>query len=84
MTMTVVFNTLAYAEKLKASGVPDEQAKAQATALNDVLSESSGNVLATKLDIAELKADNKMIRWMIAANSAGIAAIFGVLLKLVF
>ena len=75
MTMTVVFNTLAYAEKLKASGVPEEQAKAQATALNEVLSESSGNVLATKLDIAELRADNKIMRWMIGINSAGIGAL---------
>jgi hypothetical protein len=54
------FDTLKYAEALKAAGVPDVQAKAQAEALADALREG-GRELVTKADlkvaIAELKAE---------------------------
>jgi CHASE3 domain sensor protein len=54
------FDTLKYAEALKAAGVPDVQAKAQAEALADALREG-GRELITKADlkvaIAELKAE---------------------------
>ena len=52
------FDTLKYAEALKAAGVPDPQAKAQAEALAEALRQS-GQGLATRADIAELKATTK-------------------------
>ena len=55
---TVTFDTLKYAEALKSAGVPDVQAKAQAEALADALRQG-GQDLATKADIAELKAELK-------------------------
>lgn len=50
----VPFDTLKYAEALKAAGVPEPQARAQAEALADVLRQG-GRDLATKADIAELR-----------------------------
>jgi len=56
----VTFDTLKYAESLKAAGVPDAQAKAQAEALAEALRQG-GQGLVTKADLkaelAELKAD---------------------------
>ena len=53
-------DTLAISEKLIASGVPEAQAKAHATAIKEVAEESakeSQDGLATKADIAELRAE---------------------------
>lgn len=67
--VTVTFDTLKFVERLKAAGVPEEQAKAEAEALREALAETASNVLATKDDIrrvelliAETKAD--LIKWM--------------------
>lgn len=58
----VTFDTLKYAESLKAAGVPDAQAKAQAEALAEALRQG-GQGLVTKADLqaelAELKAELK-------------------------
>ena len=48
-----MFNTLAYARNLKKAGFTDEQAEAMANGLVELASAT----LATKEDIAELKAD---------------------------
>ena len=66
----VTFDTLKYAETLKSAGVPDAQAKAQAAALAEGLREGGQDLgtkagiaelselrMATKADIAELKAE---------------------------
>lgn len=83
----VTFDTLKYAEALKASGVPDAQAKAQAAALADALREG-GQDLATKADIAELrremaemKAD--IIKWVVGLALAQLSLLVGMLIKLV-
>ena len=55
MTVTA-FDTLAYARKLKAAGIPEVQAEAQATALVEVLKESVSE-LATRADLSAIKAD---------------------------
>ncbi len=58
---TITFDTLKYAERLKAAGVSEPQAKAEAEALRDVLAEALDTTLATKGDVSaaknELKAD---------------------------
>jgi len=48
---TATFDTLGYFEKLKAAGVPENQAKAQADAMREVIDER----LATKRDLQELE-----------------------------
>lgn len=48
---TLVFDTLQYANKLKAAGVPDKQAEVQAEAMAEIIEER----LATKKDLKELE-----------------------------
>jgi hypothetical protein len=48
----ITFDTLAYSKKLKAVGVPAEQADVQAEALAEIIDEK----LATKRDLKELEA----------------------------
>lgn len=59
MMTAVTFDTLKYAAALKAAGVPDDHAKAQAEALADALRQASQD-LATKADIAELRMAMKL------------------------
>jgi len=51
MPSTIVFDTLAYAKKLKAAGFTEEQAEIQAEALAEIVDER----LATKQDLRELE-----------------------------
>jgi hypothetical protein len=51
---TLTFDTLKYAERLRAAGVPEQQAKAEAEALRDVLSEALESTLATKSDVQQV------------------------------
>ena len=51
--MEAAFDTLAYAERLKAAGIEPSQANAHADALRIAFSEG----VATRADIRELKAD---------------------------
>ena len=46
-----------HVERLTAAGVPDAQARAEASALRDVLAESLDTTIATKGDVRDLKAD---------------------------
>lgn len=56
---TLTFDTLRYTERLRAAGVSEPQAKAEAEALKDVLSEALDFTLATKTDINRLEASTK-------------------------
>ncbi len=49
--MAVAFDTLAYSRRLRAAGVPEEQAAAHAEALAELATDH----LATKADIRELE-----------------------------
>ena len=71
---TITFDTLKFVEKLKAAGVPEGQAKAEAEALQKAMGTAE---VATKRDIERLeakiearfeRADGKMtlIQWMLA------------------
>jgi len=51
MAHTITFDTLAYAKKLIAVGVPAQQAEVQAEALAEIVEEQ----LATKRDLQELE-----------------------------
>ncbi len=55
MPNVIAFDTLAYVKKLKAVGVPEEQAEVQAETFTEIIEER----LATKQDILALKRDIK-------------------------
>ena len=85
---SITFDTLKYTERLRAAGVPEQQAKAEAEALRDVLAEAMDASLATKPDVLDLKNDLKLeiaavrgelssIKWMMGALIAIAIANFG-------
>ena len=72
---SVTFDTLKFAKRLEAAGIPAPQAEAEAQALQDALSESE---LATKQDVSELRHELSetrtelngklaLLQWMLAA-----------------
>ncbi len=86
MPETIIFDTLAYAKKLKSAGFTEEQAEIQAKALASIIDEK----LATKRDLKELevslKRDMKEIGMRltirIGAIQAAAIAIIAALVKL--
>ncbi len=84
---TLTFDTLKYTERLRAAGVTEMQAKAEAEALRDALSEALDTTLATKSDLMEVKNELKLglsevrhelglLRWMMGILIALAAANF--------
>ncbi len=87
--MTVsTFDTLKYANALKAAGVPEKQAEAQAAVLADALAVNLKD-LVTKDDLKQvvdlLRADMNgqftLLKWMVGAL---IPLVIGVLVRLLF
>ena len=81
----LTFDTLRYANKLKAAGVPEKQAEAEAEALADVMSDAVKTAdLVTKNDmllaLAEMKTD--LMKWVIGMALAQIGLLVGVLMRL--
>ncbi|PMS38923.1 DUF1640 domain-containing protein [Trinickia symbiotica] len=83
----IVFDTLAYAEKLEAAGFTHEQAKGQAHALREIIDDQ----IATKQDLAALDASvsarlaetkAELIKWYIGTMFAMTALVVG-LVKLI-
>ena len=73
----LTFDTLKYTERLRAAGVTEAQAKAEAEALRDALSEALDTTLAAKSDIDGIERklighDGKftLLQWMIGFNLA--------------
>jgi hypothetical protein len=86
---TITFDTLKYANTLKAGGVPDRQAEAEAVALSEVL-EINLEELVTKrdlasaleialspirADIAVLKSDAATAKWLLSFLVAGMVSL---------
>lgn len=88
---STTFDSLGYFEKLKAVGVPDEQAKVQAAAFReftDIQEENARKELATKMDViqAEMRINEKIeqskheiLKWMMGMIVAQTALIVAVL-----
>jgi len=68
---TITFDTLKFVEKLRAGGVPEEQAKAEAEALVTAFSEAMDSQLATKTDINRLERELIVIKWMVGLVLGG-------------
>lgn len=79
---TLAFDTLAYAKKLKAAGVPEQQAEVQAEAFAEIIDER----LATKQDIVMLQRDMKELEMRLTIRLGGMMTlaigIVAVLVKL--
>jgi hypothetical protein len=69
------FDTLKYANTLKSSGCPPQQAEAQAQALAEIF-ETNSQDLATKADILAVKNDLKQLEQRIDARFAQVDARF--------
>jgi hypothetical protein len=69
---TITFDTLKFVEKLRAGGVPEEQAKAEVEALVTAFSEAMDSQLATKTDINRLERELMVIKWMVGLVLGGI------------
>lgn len=89
--MAVPFDTLKMADRLEAAGFTLKQAKAQAEAFAEVVSEESSR-LATKQDIENLRLEVKalvsdskadLVRWVVGVGLLQMALIAGLVLKLV-
>ncbi len=81
--VALTFDTLKFAEKLIAAGVPEAQAKAEAAALSEVLEINLKDVVTKEyLDykLAEMKMD--LIKWVVALALAQSGLLVGILLKL--
>jgi hypothetical protein len=72
---TITFDTLKYVEKLKAAGVPEGQAKAEAEALVSAFSEAMEAQLATKNDINRIEKELVVLKWMTGIVMGGILAL---------
>ncbi|MEO5373850.1 MAG: hypothetical protein H7840_06165 [Alphaproteobacteria bacterium] len=75
---TVTFDKLAYLETLKASGVPDDQARAHASALDAALHDSvvtkadlRSELEPVRLDIVAIKAELAIVKWMVGGIGFG-------------
>ena len=62
---TITVDTLKFVEKLRAGGVPEEQAKAEAEALVTAFSEALDSQLPTKTDVNRLARELIVIKWMV-------------------
>lgn len=69
---TITFDTLKFVERLKAGGVPEDQAKAEAGALVTAFSEAMDSQLATKSDINRPERELLVIKWMVGLVLVGI------------
>jgi len=72
----VTFDTLKFVKTLEASGMPAPQAEAVAAAVRD--STDSADLVTRKdlqIELAPIKADIALLKWMVGAIVAGVMAL---------
>jgi len=69
---TITFDTLKFVEKLRAAGVSEAQAKAEAEALVAAFSEAMDSQLASKSDINRLERELLVLKWMVGLVLGGV------------
>lgn len=78
---TLTFDTLKFANRLKAAGVPALQAEAEAEALAEVMTEAvKASDLTTKNDLHEMEL--RLTKWVIGLALAQFALLVGVILRM--
>jgi hypothetical protein len=75
---TMTFDTLQFVQRLKKAGVQEKEAEAIAEAVRDAQANSE---IATKRDLAELKAD--LVKWVVTVGVLQTAMIGALLMKLI-
>ncbi|MBF0133489.1 MAG: DUF1640 domain-containing protein [Magnetococcales bacterium] len=70
MSPAIAFDTLAYAKRLKAAGVPESQAEVHAGAMVELVEDR----LATKLDIENVRRDMKEMEMRLVIRLGGMQA----------
>jgi hypothetical protein len=75
----ITFDTLKFVERLRASGIPETQAKAEAEALSSAMGEAVSGFLASKDDVnrierkmVEFEGEFKSIKWMLGIIVGGV------------
>lgn len=71
----ITFDTLKFVERLKAAGVPEGLAKAEAEALAGAFSEALETQLSTKADIARIERELLVVKWTAGATFGGVIAL---------
>ena len=79
----ITFDTLEYADRLEAAGVPSQQAKAEAQALAEVLTSSevatacNAERLESKIELlrSDLSGKFTLLQWMLGLLLAGVASL---------
>jgi hypothetical protein len=86
MTITLTFDTLKFANRLKEAGVPEKQAEAQTGAIAEVMAEAiKTSDWASKADLKEglHETELRIIKWVIGLALAQIGLLVGVFIKIV-
>jgi hypothetical protein len=72
---TTTFDKLAYLDSLKAAGIPEDQARAHAKALDDALRDSVVTKVALREELAPIKAELLLVKWMLGLLLAGVLSL---------
>ncbi len=81
---TVTFDTFKYINKLKESGVPEKQAIAEAEALAEAVSSIKWvTTQDLQIELAPIKAEITLLKWMIGLSLALSVGIISMLSKIV-
>lgn len=88
---TLTFDTLKFANRLKAAGVPDKQAEAKAEALAEVMADAiSASDLTTKRDIQDNQTatrqempdmELRITKWVVGLSLAQIGLLLGLFMR---
>ena len=78
---TATFDKLAYLDSLKSAGIPEDQARAHAKALDDALRDTVVTTGALRDELMPIKAELMLLRWMTGFNLAATVAVIMVLLR---
>ncbi|RAU23208.1 hypothetical protein CU669_03350 [Paramagnetospirillum kuznetsovii] len=78
---SVTFDKLAYLETLKASGVPEDQARAHASALDAALHDSVVTQSVLQTELQPMRTDIAVLKWMLGFNLAATMGIVMLLLR---
>ncbi|MBK1666329.1 hypothetical protein CKO38_18080 [Rhodospirillum rubrum] len=78
---TTTFDRLTYLETLKASGIPEDQALAHTVALEAALHESVVTQTGLQREVAPIRTDMAVLKWMVGFNLAATVGIVLLLLR---
>jgi len=69
------FDKLNYVDSLKSAGIPEDHARALAVALDNALRDSVVTTTALRDELAPIKAELMLLKWMVGLMLAGVASL---------